>query len=670
MTARTYDRVEPDPAPPGRDGRFDEGSGPEPGIRRGHLVALVAIGLVGLLRGLFWVGATEVWNPTDEAHHYAFVASLAEGDGIPTVGKDVVPVEVIEVEKASPTLPFRALPHAPVLDDPYWVIEGSQYEGVQPPLYYILLVPFYWLSKPFGFVASIYGLRIGSVLFALAAVPLAWLLARELFPRRPAVWLAAPAVLVAINGFNSNLASITNDALVVPLAAAAIYAAARLYRTPTLKWAALTGVGLGAALLAKTSAIGLVPLLALPYFWLLVTRRRAVLGVVTAGAVTAGCAGLVLLPWVAWNLATYGSPTAAAASNAITGQFMEQTGLSPGIVRAHARLINTNFWDLGLMSHIHGPPYERLFLWTVIVAVVVGLVAAFVRRDGRAVVAVAWTGVALPLAFVGMESITFGVFNGVGQPQGRHLYIALVPLAVLVAGAAVVAIGPRWGLVAVAFVIALAFVAEEAQVHDYVTGAYGSGRIASSAPEDEPLAPVVDQSLNEGFKAITTVEVDPPCPVRAVALLVDGNVPPALTIGGTATPLAGTVAQLSARSRHADSATQVYPLASPLAGPFEVVAAEPFLVGTSLADATPHLALPDGPGDPMVRLYCQVPDSERVRFEQQFPPQHPGWMSYSAVRLWPRLWAGLGILGLVAAIGAALRWPRARSQPTVDWSGR
>ena len=242
--------------------------------------------------------------------------------------------------------------------------------------------------------------------------------------------------------------------------------------------------------------------------------------------------------------------------------------------------------------------------------------------------AVAWTGVALPLAFLGMESITFGVFNGVGQPQGRHLYIALVPLAVLLAGAAVVALGPRWGLVAVASILALAFVAEEAEVRDYLTGAYASGRITSSAsPADEPLAPVVDQNLNEGFLVATTIEVDPPCPVRAVALLVDGNVPPSMTVGGTVTPLAGTASELSDRSRHADTATQVYRLESPLAGPFEVVAPEPFLVGASLADVSPHLALPEGPRDPMVRLYCQVPDSERARFEQQFPPQHPGWVS-------------------------------------------
>ncbi|MEA2686017.1 MAG: hypothetical protein QOE93_1212, partial [Actinomycetota bacterium] len=51
------------------------------------------IGVAGLLRGAFWAATTEVWSPIDEAHHYGFVASLAEGHGIPTVGKDVMPIE-------------------------------------------------------------------------------------------------------------------------------------------------------------------------------------------------------------------------------------------------------------------------------------------------------------------------------------------------------------------------------------------------------------------------------------------------------------------------------------------------------------------------------------------------------------------------------------------------
>ncbi|HEX7276334.1 MAG TPA: glycosyltransferase family 39 protein [Acidimicrobiales bacterium] len=612
----------------------------------------MAIALVGLLRGLFWVATTEVWSPIDEAHHYGFVQSLATGHGIPTVGKDVMPVEVVEVIKASPTLASRSKPNLPVLEDGYWSVASSQYEAVQPPLYYVLLVPAYWLSRPFGFVSSIYGLRIGSVLIALAAVPLTWMLAKELFPRRPAVWLAAPAVLVAVNGFNTNLATIGNDALVVPVAALALLAAARFHRTPNLRTAALTGLALGAALLAKTTTLGLIGVLALPYLLLVVTRRKSLAEVLNAGAVTGAWAGAVLLPWVAWNLLTYGSPTAADASSAITGQMMARSTLSAGVLWDHVRLANMGFWDSALFSHLTGPPYERVWVWTVIAAVAVGLAVALARRDRPEAVAVAWVGTALPLAFVGMEAIVFGLFDGVGHPEGRHLYTALVPVSVLVAAAAVIALGPRWGLVAVAAVIALAFLAEQAQVRDYVIATYAAGRLPSD------LAPVVDQPLNEGFVPVSAIRVDPPCPVRAVGLVVDGTPPATLLIGDRRTPLTGTLADIGPRPRPSDPEVQVYSLAAPLRVPFAVVAPEPFLVGASRADTDPHLALPGGTGDPVARLYCQVDDPERARFDQQFPPLHPRQIGYSAVQAWPRAWAGLGMVGLAAAVGNALRRPR------------
>ncbi len=660
MTASTHDRVDPHPAPPPEGGRGPGPARPERRIPRAHLLVLIAIAAVGLLRGGFWVATTEVWSPIDEAHHYGFVESLATGHGIPTVGKDVMSVQVIQVIKTSPTLASRSTPHLPVLEEGYWSVASSQYEAVQPPLYYALEVPFYWLSRPFGFVASIYGLRVGSVLISLAAVPLTWLLAKELFPRRPVIWLAAPAVLVAINGFNTNLATIGNDALVVPVAALALLAAARFYRSPSLRGAALTGLALGAALMAKTTTLGLVGVLALPYLWLLVTRRQSLPQVLKAGAVTGAVTGVVLLPWVVWNMATYGSPTAASASSAITGQMMAQTGLSAGVLGDHVRLANMGFWDSALFSHFAGPPYERVFVAAVIVALGAGLGVAAARRDRPALVSLAWVGTALPLAFLGMEAIVFGLFNGVGHPEGRHLYTALVPVSVLIAAAAAVALGPRWGVVAVAGVIAVALVAEQGEVRDYVRSTYAAGRLGAD------LAPVVDQPLNEGFVAASVIRVDPPCPVRAVGLVVDGPPPATLLVGGSVTPLTGTLADLTPRPRPSDPEVQVYLLATPLSGRFDVVAPGPFMVGASVADTDSRLSLPDRPGDPVARLYCRVDNAERVRFEQQFPPQHPSQIGYSAIQAWPRVWAFLGFLGLLVSVAAAVRPLRPTRRKVAD----
>ena len=164
------------PAPPGQ----------LRGVPRRHLVVLAVILFAGLLRGLFWVGVTETWSPMDEAQHYAFVESMATGKGIPTVGKDRISPEVLRLKREAPTLWFRAMARPVDVDDPVWASDRDQYEAAQTPLYYALVAPVYWVSHPFGTLTSIYALRTFSLLLSLLAIPIAWMLARELFPRPPA----------------------------------------------------------------------------------------------------------------------------------------------------------------------------------------------------------------------------------------------------------------------------------------------------------------------------------------------------------------------------------------------------------------------------------------------------------------------------------------------------
>src|SRR4051812_47759909 len=57
---------------------------------RWHAVVLVAIGLLGFGRALFWAVTLPVPTPVDEAQHYAYIASLAEHGHIPVTGRDVV----------------------------------------------------------------------------------------------------------------------------------------------------------------------------------------------------------------------------------------------------------------------------------------------------------------------------------------------------------------------------------------------------------------------------------------------------------------------------------------------------------------------------------------------------------------------------------------------------
>ena len=219
-----------------------------PGRQRWLLLAVMGVALV---RGLFWVALAPVWNPVDETAHFGYVEFLATGHGIPKVDEDLVSNEVLRVAKESPTYYFRTRPHGVDASDPAWDGTRYQYEGVQGPVYYLLMVPAYWLGRPFGILGALYTVRVASVLLSLMAVPLAWLLARELFPRFPAIWVATPALLALSQGFNANLACVSNDALAVVASTGTLVLAVRGVKSPSSRNAIGAGALLGLSVLNK-----------------------------------------------------------------------------------------------------------------------------------------------------------------------------------------------------------------------------------------------------------------------------------------------------------------------------------------------------------------------------------------------------------------------------------
>lgn len=62
--------------------------------QRWHKWALLLLCVVGLIRGLYWVGTLAFWNHIDEMQHFGYVESLATGDGMPVVGHDLLSDEV------------------------------------------------------------------------------------------------------------------------------------------------------------------------------------------------------------------------------------------------------------------------------------------------------------------------------------------------------------------------------------------------------------------------------------------------------------------------------------------------------------------------------------------------------------------------------------------------
>ncbi|HEV3233777.1 MAG TPA: hypothetical protein VG329_04450, partial [Candidatus Dormibacteraeota bacterium] len=266
----------------------------------------------------------------------------------------------------------------------------------------------------------VYAVRVFDALLAALLAPLSMLIAIRLWPIKGRAAWAAALLTAALPGVALNLTAVTNDVLVSVLGAVCILVAISGAWTP--KRVVVVGVLLGAALLTKTTAVAIVPALALA----LLQRQRGggwkpLAGV---GAIGAIC----LAPWLASNLAIYGEVLTTREQLAMAA-FPPRTA-DPGFWSVSTLHSFVTFWT--------GDPFLSLpaavplaFLATFITALaLVGLVRALRSRDSGmersvlVVLAVAGAGAAL----VSVMSPVLAAFDA----PGRLAYVGLSAIMALV----------------------------------------------------------------------------------------------------------------------------------------------------------------------------------------------------------------------------------------------
>ena len=616
-------------------------------VRRWHRIVLAVLMLLGFARGTYWAVTTTVFNPVDELQHFAYVDALATGHGIPTVGQDLVPDELMAINKASPTSNYRSEPYKPDNTDVYWGGSRYSYEAIHGPTYYALMVPFYWAGKPFGILGALYGVRLGSVLIGLAVIPCTWFLARRLFPDRPSVWLLAPGLIAVMSSLFPG--AVSNDILAVVLAgASAVWFVRALARPDRWRDAAIAGLVFGLTMVTKVTSMVLIPFLGLFFLaWLAVARPRFVLAIRWA-VVWGVTAVAVQVPWFAWNFVTYHAPTAAAASEKITGATMGRSTFGLEALRVHWDIVFPGIW-LNPMSL--DAPYVRLWGVALTAALLLGIAAAAWKRRWRDLAVLAWCGSAIPLAFATIEAITFILFGGSGYPVGRHLETALPPATVMIAGAAVLLVGARFAPIGVAWIIAASLTLEARVARHEVTNFY------LAAVTDDGLGPVITQDWSD------VVHIEPPafrvdagCPVEAVAVGIANPSPPAqITLTGTDGPVTAT--NIGERTN-----LQVFRAEHPVSGTFDVTLPPGAFLQATAQDRVPNVNFSTIVGDPVVRVYCRVPDANQRSFDSLYPLHHPP-LSLTVLLATPLAFAGAGVLG---AVGVTVLTLRKRHQPDAN----
>ena len=261
---------------------------------------LVSILIVYGGLGMLFAFKTPPWQNPDEPAHYNYIAHLATERRLPVLRMgdfDGPYLERLKAEKFPPALS----------------IEPIRYESHQPPLYYLLSVPVYWLSQ-----GSQLALRLFSVVLGGGVVLLVFLCARAAVPGSPHIALGAAAFAAYLPMHAALMASINNDGLAELLIAGTVLAVLRWQRLKAEREAdegaghlAAAGILIGLAFLTKATAYILLPIAVVVVlfqsFFPKSAGRASVGRLAVRLALLTGPALLLGLPWWIRNSLLYGN---------------------------------------------------------------------------------------------------------------------------------------------------------------------------------------------------------------------------------------------------------------------------------------------------------------------------------------------------------------------------
>jgi hypothetical protein len=235
-----------------------------------------------LQAGALALFVTPLWDVPDELVHYATIADIASGRGIPRPGKSVVPPEA--VARWNPRLAGQ-----PVFN---WA-------AIHPPGYHALAAPFYLAARAVtpDFERQIRLTRLFSALCGAAALVVLFLVMREAGGDEPVALFAAGA-LGLVPMYAHMASGLNHDILCALAGAAAALFWMRFLRTRSLRHALATAVSLAAAGAVKATAVPLTLglLVLLPVHLEGPWRRR-----LSRAAVLAAVALSTTVLWAVWR---------------------------------------------------------------------------------------------------------------------------------------------------------------------------------------------------------------------------------------------------------------------------------------------------------------------------------------------------------------------------------
>jgi hypothetical protein len=413
--------------------------------------------LISFWVGLFWAAAIHPLGAPDEPAYLQAVMQTQQERRLPEIHFDFTTNPLGEVVGTPGNPAARAYIESVGMNDRLRLLA---YENVQPPLYFLITGLITQFVPPIP-TTVLYLTRLLGVAFGAGTVYFCWAATRQLAPGAPGWAVGTAGVVALLPEFCFNNARMGNDSLVNCLSAAAFYVWFRGLRDraydPHLLWA---GSVVGLAILAKLNAVLLVPgLLLLVLFRARQGHRRGEPRAAWVGRalpLAAGALGSLVLVtgwWVVRNMIVYGEPSGTGAVNVFWT--LNEPGLNWDDLTARTNFVLSSwmsFWGLFGWMDILMPFlfYSQALVLTALSLALSGLAGVRLmlrrwrrRERGRAYV---WqAGVLLAVtAFLLVGSFVQFSLTVALQPQGRYLYMALLPAALLLTGGLYALTPGRW----------------------------------------------------------------------------------------------------------------------------------------------------------------------------------------------------------------------------------
>jgi len=396
------------------------------GTGRSHWWILAAIMVAYVVVAVQYARLTPPWQAPDEPAHYNYVRYVAERGALPVLQMGDFPADYL----ARFTDPRNT---------PQMSIDPIRYESWQPPLYYVAAAAVYRLAPA---SAHMLALRLLSVALGALLIWVAYRAVAELAPERG--WLACgtAAFVAAVPMHVATTAAVSNDTLAELWVALVLWQLFALLRRPERglrPWLWL-GVTLGLAGLTKLSTAIVLPLALAVLGWL--SWRRVAPGqrsrylVARIGALCLP-AGLLLVPWLARNMAVYGigDPLASQRHAQVAGeQLRTATRIAQvGWAQMATEFLLTSFHSFWGQFGWMGVPidsriYRGLALLCSLAAIGLASRLCTLRRDWHALPEEERVGLALLALLAILSAASLVGYNlTFVQYQGRYLFLALVP---------------------------------------------------------------------------------------------------------------------------------------------------------------------------------------------------------------------------------------------------